>query len=188
MRMQDKRTEDRRIRKTEASLRGALAGLVREKPYDQIAVKEILNRANVGRSTFYTHFGDKDDLLVSCIHDMLGAAQPNADLLWFSLPILEHIEGHRLASKVTTGRRPQRTMHEHLEHAIAGLIEDSVTATLDRTRGTGRPSADLCVQWLASTFVLVLNWWVDTDSPLSARDADQLFRQLVEPALAKTLD
>jgi AcrR family transcriptional regulator len=68
----DKRTKDRRIQKTRTLLHEALESLIREKPYDAIVVKEILDRANVGRSTFYTHFRDKDDLLVSGIHDMLG--------------------------------------------------------------------------------------------------------------------
>ena len=52
-----------------------LGSLIREKPYDEIVVQEILDRANVGRSTFYMHFGDKDDLFVSAIHDMLGPVQ-----------------------------------------------------------------------------------------------------------------
>jgi AcrR family transcriptional regulator len=52
-------------------VRSALATLVSEKPYEDIVVKEILHRANIGRSTFYTRFGDKDELLLSCIHDML---------------------------------------------------------------------------------------------------------------------
>ena len=72
MRLPKKGAEDRRIQKTQNLLREALVSLIAEKPYDSIVVKEILDRANVGRSTFYMHFRDKDDLLVSGIHDMLG--------------------------------------------------------------------------------------------------------------------
>src|SRR5215470_5181989 len=63
---------DRRVQKTQDLLRNALVSLLAQKPYDAIVVKEILDRANVGRSTFYMHFRDKDDLLVSGIHEMLG--------------------------------------------------------------------------------------------------------------------
>src|SRR5215218_7311101 len=97
MRVQETRTKDRRIEKTRALLRGALGALIREKPYDDIAVKEILNRANVGRSTFYTHFADKDAMLLSCIHDLLRPARrggwgratekPQEEIVRFSLPI-----------------------------------------------------------------------------------------------------
>jgi AcrR family transcriptional regulator len=57
------------VQRTKSSLHNALIGLAREKPYPSIAVKEILDRANVGRSTFYPHFRDKDDLLESGIHE-----------------------------------------------------------------------------------------------------------------------
>src|SRR5215217_9115898 len=65
-------TADRRVQRTKSSLHNALIGLAREKPYPSIAVKEILDRANVGRSTFYMHFRDKDDLLESGIREILG--------------------------------------------------------------------------------------------------------------------
>src|SRR5262245_49469875 len=75
------KTPDRRVQRTKTSLRNALMGLAREKPYPSIAVKEILDRANVGRSTFYTHFRDKDELLHSGIYEMLRSirALPHTD-------------------------------------------------------------------------------------------------------------
>src|SRR5262245_55450719 len=75
MTLREKRVKDRQIQKTKNLLHEALGSLIREKPYDEIVVQEILDRANVGRSTFYMHFGDKDDLFVSAIHDMLGPVQ-----------------------------------------------------------------------------------------------------------------
>jgi AcrR family transcriptional regulator len=71
---------DRRVQKTQGLLRAALISLIAEKPYDSIAVREILDRANVRRSTFYMHFRDKDDLLVSGIYEMLVQFR-NCDLV-----------------------------------------------------------------------------------------------------------
>lgn len=108
------RGTDRRIQKTQTLLRAALASLIREKDYDSIAVKEILDRANVGRSTFYMHFRDKDDLLVSGIHDMLSSvhstglpssAARHDKLTSFSLPIFEYHEAHRHTGKDRMGTR-----------------------------------------------------------------------------------
>jgi AcrR family transcriptional regulator len=196
--VREKGTKDRRIQKTEALLREALAALIREKPYDDIVVKEILARANVGRSTFYTHFRDKDELLLSGIQDMLRSARPagrgrvpvkpSEGIVWFGLPILQHIEKHRPTGGVTLDPRGRRAMHEHLQHAITELIDEQVRAALRRSRGmAGLASSELLVQWIASTFVLVLNWWVESDRPFPAREADGLFRDLVEPSLAKLL-
>src|SRR5262245_15537403 len=196
--MHERRAKDRRIQKTETLLREALAALIREKPYDDIVVKEILDRANVGRSTFYTHFRDKDDLLLSGIRDMLrsarpaaggrAAAKPSEGIVWFSLPILEHIEKHRRTGGATMGRQGRMALHEHLEEAIAGLILDEVRSGLSTSRSVaGQIPPELLVRWIASTFVLVLNWWVESDRPLPARQADSQFRRLIEPALRTLL-
>lgn len=62
---------DRRILRTRGLLHEALTALVHEKGYDAVSVRDILERANVGRSTFYMHFGSKDELLVSAIRETL---------------------------------------------------------------------------------------------------------------------
>jgi len=194
----EKQRRDRRIQKTEALLRDALAALIREKPYDDIVVKEILGRANVGRSTFYTHFRDKDELLLSGIQEMLRSAcatpgaralaKPYESILWFSFPILEHIEQHRRTGEARTAPPGREAMHEFLQHAIIELIEEEVRAVLRRTRrSASHPSPELLVRWIASTFVLVLNWWVESDTGVSAHEADGLFRRLIEPSLAQLL-
>src|SRR5215831_15507380 len=112
MMAREKRGKDRRIQKTLALLHEALGSLIREKPYDEIVLKEILDRANVGRSTLYTHFRDKDELLASGIHEMLRAVHA-ADLppsgkkderiIRFSLPVFEHIHRHRQAGAAGMG-------------------------------------------------------------------------------------
>jgi AcrR family transcriptional regulator len=58
---------DRRVQKTRKLLQDALIELVAEKGYEAISIREILDRANVGRSTFYAHFQDKDQLLHSIL-------------------------------------------------------------------------------------------------------------------------
>lgn len=58
---------DRRVQKTRKLLQEALIELVGEKGYETVSIREILERANVGRSTFYAHFQDKDQLLHSIL-------------------------------------------------------------------------------------------------------------------------
>ena len=100
MTIQRARTPDRRIARTQKLLREALHTLIHERDYDSIAVKEILDRANVGRSAFYMHFHDKDDLLAASFHDIFGSVpsmrletgdRRTERILWFSLPIFEHL-------------------------------------------------------------------------------------------------
>ena len=58
---------DRRVQKTRKLLQDALIELVAEKGYESVSIQEMLDRANVGRSTFYSHFQDKDQLLHSIL-------------------------------------------------------------------------------------------------------------------------
>jgi AcrR family transcriptional regulator len=60
---------DRRILRTRDTLGDALVELMQEKAFDEITVQQVLDRAGVGRSTFYAHYRDKDDLFLSDVED-----------------------------------------------------------------------------------------------------------------------
>ena len=66
-----RKAADRRVQRTEQLLRAALMSLIQEKGFEALSVQDIIDRANVGRATFYAHFENKEDLLASGIHDYL---------------------------------------------------------------------------------------------------------------------
>jgi AcrR family transcriptional regulator len=176
------------VQKTKASLHNALIGLAREKPYPSIAVKEILDRANVGRSTFYTHFRDKDDLLESGIAELLRplhhrprAANAPERIVAFSLPLLQYIDEHRRSAGPRMGRDGRVIMHEHLEGMLTSVIADELATTMRTSEA--RAPMDLVARYVASTFVLVLNRWVESDTGWTPAVTDAIFRALVIPTL-----
>ncbi len=184
---------DRRVRRTRCLLHEALFGLIGEKDYDRISVSEILERANIGRSTFYMHFRDKDDLFASAIQEKLesmraadpASGNPVGPILGFSRAVFEHIDSNRAAGGARMGRRGRAILHEHLRAVLARWIRDEM-ARASRIRALtprGIPT-ELVAQHVASTFVLVLDWWVDSDCASSPAEADALFRALVLPALS----
>lgn len=196
--MANQRTKDRRVERTRGLLRGALASLIHEKPYDRIVVKEILARANVGRSTFYAHFRDKDELLHSGIAEIVRASapataaarsNPHDRILWFSQPIFEHIERHLNAPASRVKPKTQEIVHEHLERVLVELIATRLTQ-VDRRHFMKERDVplDLLAEHVASTFVLVLNWWVESEDRLPASGVNDLFRRLVLPTLRDQLD
>lgn len=187
------RVEDRRVRRTRHRLRDALVSLIHEKSYDAIAVKDIVERADVGRTTFYTHFADKNALLESGIDRVLdeegartrgSTGKPFGRMLWFSLPVLEHVDQFRRRARGHLDRRDRAIVHEHLRTVLIDHITADVRASV---RPSGQRTmalpTDLLVEYLVTTFVLVLNWWVESDSSLSPRQADDLFVALVVSTL-----
>ena len=162
--------------------------LAREKPYDVIAVKEILGRANVGRSTFYAHFHDKNELLESGIYEVLGSTHDRRparggvnELLAFSRAILDYIAEHRRCG-ATMPRDGRVDMHARLQAVLTSRICDNLAALSGRQPAPAI-SIDLLARHIAATFVLVLNWWVETDAKLMAAEVDDRFRALVLPVL-----
>lgn len=184
---------DRRVGKTRALLHESLFRLIAERDYQRISVSAILERANVGRSTFYTHFADKDALFASALQDMLESIRPvstaqragsAARIVGFSMPLFEHIQHHRRAGGARMGQRGRAALHEHFRRILANWILEEVSGRAgNRSARPGRLAPDLLAQFVASTFVLVLDWWINQKSGPSAAEADQLFRSLVLPAL-----
>lgn len=123
---------DRRIQKTRKLLSEALISLIIEKGYDAVTVQDILDRANVGRSTFYAHFENKEHLLLSgqgdfqklLVHpdrDAKGDSPgPAINFLW----LFEHIaENHKLAMAMMVDQR-ERLATDFFRDVIALKMAD----------------------------------------------------------------
>lgn len=63
---------DRRILKTRSVIKESLTVLMKEKPFDKITIKDITDKANINRATFYLHYMDKYDLLEQSQNDILN--------------------------------------------------------------------------------------------------------------------
>lgn len=178
----EEKGEDRRIQKTRGLLYDALLSLILEKDYESITIQEIIDRANVGRTTFYAHFVDKDDLLLGRLQrlqDALKAAraesqglisEPREKLVAFSLPAFEHLYGHRPVYKAIIGSQVRHLVMEYIPVMLANLIKDeSRTACQDRKGGDGEIPYDLLVHFVVSTFVSLVSWWLASRTRFTRR-------------------
>jgi hypothetical protein len=87
------------------------------------------------------------------------------------------------------GARGRAIIHEHLQRVVAELIaNDMGKAVRSRRRMAGQIPPDLLVEYVASTFVLVLNWWVESRSALGPKEVDDLFRALTLPTLSACVE
>ena len=177
---------DRRSERTRRLLGDALTSLMLERRYVDLTVQDILDRANIGRSTFYAHFYDKEDLLTSQLEGMLAALikhmqdTPIAqDALLPSLGLVRHVQEYYpvyLAQVRGSGMDPVfRIFHRRLcEYAEERL----------RLWGCSPGnSVTMTAQAAVGAFLALLQWWLANEMPLSPEALDAYYYQLVMPGV-----
>lgn len=181
---------DRRSLRTQRTLHEALMALMQEKRYDDITVQDIIDRANVGRSTFYAHYQDKEDLMISglmhLMHILSGkVTQPSKTGEARLLPtqeLFEHVqENHKLFRGVVRGRGLEIFFDKGQEY-----WSQKLTADLQTRLPPGKQPAvpvPVLAQFLAGAFVTVLRWWLDGDMPYSPKEMDEMMQKLLTPVI-----
>lgn len=185
---------DRRAIRTRRSLSEALIALLRVKRWDAITVQQVIDRANVGRSTFYAHYRDKDDLLRSTFAEFLGGI--GTHIRWENLgtgrvvPVLElftHLqdEFHHFYRALVRSQKTDLLLKIGPGQMASG-IEVSLTSWL---ADKAQPLVPIPVlsNYLASGILSMLKWWLDQNMPYSPKRMDQIFHELVMPGLRLAL-
>ncbi len=175
---------DRRVRRTQDALTSAMIELILEKGLDATSVSEITARANVGRSTFYAHYADKEDLLQGSLEHLrqhleeqmstaVQRAEPDVHpALAFCLPMLQHAGESRQLFMAMVGRRSGYVMMELIHDMWADLVRSNW------------PDADeIAVQAISGGFGSAVGWWLTTAPELEPDEVERRFRALIEPAL-----
>jgi AcrR family transcriptional regulator len=187
--------EDRRVRRTRRLLREALLELVAEKGYDRVTVQDVIDRADLSRATFYAHFRDKDDLLVSGL-DELEERLRNAMAAFVDegegaseralatvQALLEHVAAHRSLYRSSSGGRAEALVNRHLRRRLTALARHHYQEIVD-SRGWSPPvPVEATAEFVIGGFLGVLWWWLERDEPLPAERIVELLSLLVTPAI-----
>lgn len=196
MTVQDSRASepDRRVRRTRRILREALVSLVLDKGYDRLTVQDILDRADVGRSTFYAHFRDKEALLVSCFDDMrddlrreLGAMTPGADVdpAGPAAVIFAHAHRHRDVYRALCGRRGGDLVQRYLHRLVGDLLRGHLRPHLEGT-GSDLP-LDVVAEFYTSAALGLLAWWVNQEFRYEPARLARMYQRLAASGLSGAL-
>jgi AcrR family transcriptional regulator len=175
--------DDRRVLRTRRMLREALIALIIERGWDEVSVQDVCDRADVGRSTFYTHFADKEELLLGGFDDlrkMLKAQKATAagEKLAFVRGLIEHAHEHSHLFRAIIGKRAGHAIEKRFRQTVISLVRDD----LGEHGLAGRP-LEVTTFYVAGALVELLTWWVDARCSLPPVELEQLFRRLTGPVL-----
>ncbi len=152
----------------------ALMSLTLERRFDAITVQQVLDRAAVGRTTFYSRYRGKDDLLVKSFTRMLAM-----------------LDGHLDATAGDCRVAPVRELFAHVKefqsfHKALGRsrkLDDVYQAgveQLSRSIGARMPhQSALRALAFAGALMALLRWWIETQPRETPADMDDLFHDMV---------
>ena len=172
---------DRRVARTHRVLREALLALIRERGWDNVTVQDVCERADVGRSTFYVHFADKEELLVTGFGDLRKRLRAHAspEPLGFTMALIEHAGENIDLFKALVGRRPAARVQREFLDVVRELVADDLIAA-------GVPAGsvpDVAVAYVAGAFWETLAWWFEQRRPPPATELATAFKRMTLPVL-----
>jgi len=160
-----------------------------EKRYDQITVQEIVDRADVGRSTFYANFRDKEAVLVGefeqvldLVHRQQGSTGTGGAVLLPSLALFRHVRDQDALYRALVRGHGVETLYVAGHRYLSTRVEQRLAML---ACGDTNPSLPLplLAAHLASTFFSLLRWWVDGGMVQSPEQMDRYFQQLTVPVV-----
>jgi AcrR family transcriptional regulator len=193
-----RKKDDRRVHRTQQLLRTALVSLIEEKGFEALTVQDIIDRANVGRATFYAHFDNKEDLLVSGLDGLRAVLKglqrqahmrtPSSDerLFAFSHEMFAHIAEYRKVFRAMVGKRSGALVQQLLQKIVVDLVRDDLKAIVGRGDDRSAP-AEAVVQFVTGGFFALAMLWAAGRLPLSVEEVNALFRRLAMPGVNATL-
>ncbi len=180
---------DRRQQKTRDAIINAFTALLAKKSYSRISVQEIIDGANVGRTTFYAHFETKDYLLKELCELLFDHIVESA---------VSHGNAH---CHIVEGEIPQSVfLHliQHLQkndkHVLELLSSENndifrryfkeglkklVATQWDKEQISPLPE-DYLINHVAASFVETVDWWLSRGMKESAEQLTEYFRIAVD--------
>ena len=174
---------DRRQKKTRKAIFFAFSELLKIKKYEHITVQDIIDKADIGRSTFYSHFETKDMLLKEMCSDIFDHIfggdfcefkEENSTLQTKLEHILWHLEGIKVDVKgilaSNSGELFMRFLNENLNKLFGLYLKDFKTDV---------PKVFL-QNYLVGSFSQTVKWWIENDNNLSSKEVSEYFIKVIE--------
>ena len=181
------RRNDPRVERSRSALRAALLGLLEERSFDQITIRDISGRAGTGYATFFRHYPDKaallNDLAAAEVGELLKRALPilyAVDTRASCVSLCTYVDEHRqLWAALLTGGAAGTLREEFVRQSRVAAVE----APPGVRPGSWLPT-DLAVVFGVSAVAEILAWWLRHPRDFTIEGiADILDRLVIAPIL-----
>ena len=176
---------DRRTLRTRRALGAALVELMAARRFEDISVQQLLERANVGRATFYAHFRNKHDLLLSDAErfcEMLGAHflahAGDAPRVAPVAELFAHVADFHVFQRALAQSGMADAVYDLVTGHLARVIRQRV-AQVRPDLGATTLSPAVTARMLAASLAELLRWWMDQPTRPSPREMDAHFHAMV---------
>src|SRR5688572_13339700 len=191
---------DRRIQRTRQLMRDALVALILEKGYEKVTIQDIIDRANVGRSTFYAHYHDKEDLLLRGVAeiaygsevdqivaaDMERLKQAGLSGSLSTFPMFSHVKENEQLHKAMFEKNKENSILEKGTDYLYANVQAQLALLIEPGREPSVPVPILAL-YLTGGLITLIKWWLDNNMPYSPEEMDELFQQMAMPGVWKAL-
>lgn len=186
---------DRRKQKTRNAIFNAFTALLARKTYAKITVQEIIDAADIGRTTFYSHFETKDALLKDLCEDLFGHIIENSLSLSHrhGLPLnkqepnsvfchlLQHLQENNKGICSLLSSESSEVFMRYFKESLAELVELNF---IERIGANDlRVPKDLLLRHISVSFVELSLWWIKRGMKETPSEIDAYFSELIEPLL-----
>lgn len=192
--------QDRRVLRSRRLLQEALVALILERGYDAVTVQAVLDRADVGRATFYAHFESKEALLFSLFEDLRASLQyelagitPRTVARFgeghgLLTPLFAHAARNRRLYRALLGSRDGAALLRYLREALATPMREHLRGAVAEHRVSPSIEVEIVVTAFVSTVLGVLVWWLETERSQTPAEMDRAIERLMALGIGGALD
>lgn len=158
---------DRRIQKTKKLLTEALIQLILEKEYENVTIQDIIDKANIGRSTFYLHYESKEQLLLDGYNNLnIPMLVDSINLESFFENVCKHISENRLLAQKMLVNKKNNVGAKLLKDILAVKIKKQYSALFDKSLTEQKLLKSLANASGATVLSMIISWLED-ELPIS---------------------
>jgi AcrR family transcriptional regulator len=190
---------DRRVSRTRKALRASLLALVVERGYETVTIEDITARADLGRTTFYLHYHDKEELFLETIGELVddlvaqiaqipisawilpgqgdaAAADTAAPIMLTFQHAADNASLYRLIMRGEAAYAAKKRLHKIIQRAVIEFLQ--LKQEKENLLIDPQVPLDIFASYLAVSWMGIISWWLEEEMPYYPEEMAQMFQKM----------